>query len=675
MTSLLTTPTTQNAAAHPPVRRAAVRDAYRADIDGLRAFAVLLVVTYHIWLGRVSGGVDVFLMLSAFFLTASFVRRLEAGDGPRLRRYWARTFSRLLPAASVTLVGVLALSAALVPANLWPTIWQQTWASLLYFQNWALASSAVDYYAPRDSLTSPLLHFWSLSIQGQVFLAWPVLIALVWVAVRRSRIDLRMALIAVFGAVFAASLAWSVIQTASNQTVAYFDTFARLWEFAAGSLLALVMPWLRVPAVVGGLLTWLGIAGLVSCGLVLDVAGGFPGYLALWPVLSTAAVIIGGAGAAGRSVPARLLGSTPLIWLGGIAYALYLVHWPLLIGYFAWSGADRVGLLEGAVLVLVSILLAWAITVAVERPIRSRVSRARMQAVAIAACVGLVAAPLVAWSTTVDMSARAAESAPPAQHPGAESLLPGAAPVPTDAPLKPAPTLLGEEWVALDARCTGENRPSLQMLRDACGQSSWGGEQTIVVVGDSHTEQFMGALMPIAEERGWRLVSFLKGGCALGECGPWTEAALDRIVETSPAAVFTVVTSTEAGTPNEQLGPGVSEAIDRLVDSGVPVIAVRDNPRFTEDPYQCLLERDISGEQCVVPRGEVLAAANPAAGLAGPGVHVVDLSDAICPDGRCPARIGNVAVYLDDDHLTGAYARTLAPFLEDQLGDLIDTLG
>jgi peptidoglycan/LPS O-acetylase OafA/YrhL len=667
-------PTTTERPAHPPSREAVVRGAYRADIDGLRAFAVLLVVTYHIWLGRVSGGVDVFLMLSAFFLTASFVRRLEAGGRPLLGRYWSRTFARLLPAAAVTLLGTLAITAWLIPQNAWPTIWEQAWASLFYVQNWVLATSAVDYYAPRDALTSPLLHFWSLSIQGQVFLIWPLLIALVWLSVRATRLPLRGALIAVFGAVFAVSLAWSVIETASNQTFAYFDTFARLWEFAAGSLLALVMPVLRVSARVGAMLTWTGIAGLVSCGLVLDVAGGFPGYLALWPVLSTVAVVVGGAGPGRGSVPARVLASRPLTWLGGIAYALYLVHWPLLIGYFAWSGEERVGLLEGAVLVAVSILLAWVITAALERPVRTRATNPGLQSVAILVCIGLVAAPLAAWSTAVDRTARAAESAPPALHPGAESLLPGAPPTPADAPLKPAPTLLEEEWVALDARCTGEQRPAEQIVRDSCGQSTWGGRETVMVVGDSHTEQFMGALMPIAEEREWRLVSLLKGGCSLGACEQWSEAVLDHIVDVRPAAVFTVATAAETDGPGEELSPGIEPAVERLVRAGIPVIAVRDNPRFTEDPYQCLLETDLTGEDCVVPRADALAAVNPAEDLAGPGVHVVDLSDAICPDGTCPARIGNVAVYLDDNHLSGAYANTLAPFLESQLLDLIDAL-
>ena len=141
---------------------------YRADIDGLRAVAVLLVVTYHVWFGRVSGGVDVFLMLSAFFLTRGFVRRMPGPHPVRPLRHLLGIFRRLLPAAAITLVAVLALVRTVYPPTVWNSVWEQTWASLLYVQNRILAADAVDYYA-RTETPSPLQHFWSLSVQGQAF--------------------------------------------------------------------------------------------------------------------------------------------------------------------------------------------------------------------------------------------------------------------------------------------------------------------------------------------------------------------------------------------------------------------------------------------------------------------------------------------------------------------------
>ncbi len=136
-----------------------------------------MVVTYHVWLGRVSGGVDIFLLISAFLLTLSFVRKVENGSPLKLVSHWLHLFKRLLPAAVVVILGVLIGTWAILPQSRWPDVLDEAWASLLYRQNWLLADSAVDYYAQDHSGASPLQHFWSLSIQGQVFILWPLVFA------------------------------------------------------------------------------------------------------------------------------------------------------------------------------------------------------------------------------------------------------------------------------------------------------------------------------------------------------------------------------------------------------------------------------------------------------------------------------------------------------------------
>ena len=146
----------------------------RQDIQGLRFVAVLLVVVYHVWLGRVSGGVDIFLALSAYFLTRSFVRKLDDGRPLALFSYWARTFARIVPLATLTVLAVVVTAPLVMPITAWPDVQQQAIASALYLQNWWLAISDVSYYG---SAPMPLQHFWSLSIQGTIFLAWPLIFA------------------------------------------------------------------------------------------------------------------------------------------------------------------------------------------------------------------------------------------------------------------------------------------------------------------------------------------------------------------------------------------------------------------------------------------------------------------------------------------------------------------
>ena len=154
------------------------RGAYRRDIDGLRAVAILLVVIYHVWIGRVSGGVDIFLMISAFFLTGSFLRRMQADRPIEAGRFLISRFRRLMPAAAVVLAATLGVCWVMMPETMWPQLWKEGWASLGYVQNWVLAFDGVDYYAHDAALASPLQHFWSLSVQGQVFVLWALLFLL-----------------------------------------------------------------------------------------------------------------------------------------------------------------------------------------------------------------------------------------------------------------------------------------------------------------------------------------------------------------------------------------------------------------------------------------------------------------------------------------------------------------
>uniref|UniRef100_UPI0020A6305E acyltransferase family protein n=1 Tax=Arthrobacter sp. H41 TaxID=1312978 RepID=UPI0020A6305E len=343
---------------------------FRPEVQGLRALAVLMVVIYHVWLGRVSGGVDIFLLLSAFLLTISFTRKIESGRPLRLLAYWLGLFKRLLPGVVVVLLAVLGATALLVPSSRWPGILDQTWASLLYVQNWELAGNAVNYYALDNSAASPLQHFWSLSIQGQVFLLWPLIFAGSALAARALGRPVRTALIAVFGMVFLSSLAFSVGQTATDQAAAYFDTRARLWEFALGSLVALALPYLRASVPVRVVLGWIGLGAMLSCGLLLQVQQQFPGYIALWPLLAAACIIVAGRTGSRYGVD-RLLAAAPLVRMGNISYALYLWHWPVLVIWLVVAEKPAAGLLDGAVVIAASLLLASATTHFIETPVRS----------------------------------------------------------------------------------------------------------------------------------------------------------------------------------------------------------------------------------------------------------------------------------------------------------------
>ncbi|MDQ6752496.1 MAG: acyltransferase [Actinomycetota bacterium] len=671
---------------------AAAKKGFRPEVQGLRALAVLMVVTYHIWLGRVSGGVDIFLLISAFLMTLQFTRKVEKGQPLQLIRHWLHLFKRLLPAAVVVLIAVLLGTWAFLPPRRWPDVLDQAWSSLLYFQNWVLADNAVDYYAIDHSGASPLQHFWSLSIQGQVFILWPLIFAAAAVLLRMLKLarvpgtdkwlSYRALLAVAFSAVFAFSLAFSVRNTASNQAYTYFDTRARLWEFALGSLLALALPYLKFPRMVRVVMGWTGIVAMLSCGLILTVDQQFPGYVALWPTLAAAFVIIAGQSGSRFGVD-RILSARPLVGMGNISYALYLWHWPVLVIYLSVIGAPAVGLLQGLVLIAVSILLAFLTTKYVETPLRRwewpemHVWRA---AVVIIACGALLAGPVAFAQTRLNAYDASVAAQPAADNPGAAALEPGYAgsPSPNAKPI-PAPAQLKNEFATIDGDCTGKLAPSSPVLAQICHANKPTGTpaKTIVVLGDSHSQQWLPDLDAMAAAHNWQIVMLIKDGCRYGgdsptradDCNQFNALDRDYVTNLHPEAVFTLASLTLKDAPYESEVPAYLDGITGFTDAGIQVIGMRDNPRFNINMADCAATKGASAPACNPPLSQSLAEASPMDGYRGKvnNLFLMDMSDFICTNDVCPAVVGNVYVYKDDNHLTKTYTQSMAPMFEQQL--------
>ena len=346
--------------------------ARRNDLDGLRGVAIALVAVFHIWFGRVSGGVDVFLVLSGYFFGGMVLRRALTADAslsplPHLTRL-AR---RLLPALVVVLGAAALLTVVLQPETRWEAYADQSLASLGYFQNWHLSNIAADYTRAGEAV-SPLQHLWSMSVQGQFYIALlAVTLALAYLLRRvvRTRLDLVFA--ALLGALTVASFVYAVVAHTDNPTAAYYDSFARAWELLVGVLAALLLSTLRMPMWLRTAAAVAGVTAIVSCGALIDGAALFPGPWALIPVGATILVIAAGSGhPASIPSPLRLLAARPFVQLGAIAYSLYLWHWPLLIFWLVHTGRPRVGVLDGLGVLAVSVLLAVVTHRFVENPLR-----------------------------------------------------------------------------------------------------------------------------------------------------------------------------------------------------------------------------------------------------------------------------------------------------------------
>ncbi|MGW5312198.1 acyltransferase family protein [Nocardia thailandica] len=671
----------------PPVAAApipaAAKAGFRGDLEGLRGLAIGLVVVFHVWFGRVSGGVDVFLVLSGFFFTGMLVRHAERETDPRWWPVVTRTLRRLLPSMVVVLAAVLVATVALRPYTQWSAISEQVLTSLLWVQNWELALTWADYLA-ADPSVSPLQHMWSMSVQVQFYAVTLPVVAVVALACRRwfPAVPPRAVTAALVAATAAASFAYAGAGLATHQGWNYYDSLARAWELLAGAALALALPWIRLPRALRVFLGTVGVAAIVLCGwLILDAANRFPGPAALLPVGAALAVILAGAGADDRPVPtARLLGGPVPRTLGEIAYSLYLWHWPVLIFYLSETGSAQAGSIDGAGIVAVSLALAWATHRWVETPFRSATAtggwaRRASRWLPAVLTVAVVAASS-AWQFVVLPSGRTQTAGALEQdlYPGAEALASGGV-VPA-APLRPTvfeaatdippPTADGciADW---DTRAVV-----------TCVYGDPEAERTIALAGSSHAEHWLPALQVLAAERSFRITVYLKMGCPLtlaadamykGEANPdcrdWSAEVLDRLAADRPDWVFTTGSRPrdEGGdeTPDDYLAVWAA-----LSERGLNVLAVRDTPWLRRgtvrykavdclagggDPVGCGMRR----EDALSPRNPLT---EPAAGF--PNVFPIDLSDAVCEPDRCPVAAGNVLIYHDEHHLSASYSRSLA---------------
>ncbi len=266
---------------------------YRHDLDGLRGVAIALVAVFHVWFGRVSGGVDVFLVLSGFFFGGRLLRgALTPGASLRPVPEIKRLVRRLLPAMVVVLAASAVLTILIQPETRWETFADQSLASLGYYQNWELANSAADYLRAGEAV-SPLQHIWSMSVQGQFYIAFLALILVFAFAFRRLfGSHMRAAFVVLLAGLTIASFVYAIIAHNTDQATAYYNSFARAWELLVGVLVGAVVPNLRCPMWLRVAMSVTALAVILSCGALIDGVREFPGPWALVPVVATLLFIL-----------------------------------------------------------------------------------------------------------------------------------------------------------------------------------------------------------------------------------------------------------------------------------------------------------------------------------------------------------------------------------------------
>lgn len=683
---------------------------YRLDLDGLRGVAIFLVAVFHVWFGRVSGGVDVFLTLSGYFFIASLLKHVTNSTSPsvswnRAVNPWPRLkrlLLRLIPALFLLLAFAAAMIWWIMPSTRWGPLGEEIVASALYYQNYLLAFSSQDYGA-ADSAVSPLQHLWSMSMQGQFFVL-TMLVAfalggLLKLGAKRWEVLGRRNTVAwIVGisllAVAVLSFAWANYRHGINQPFNYYDTVARLWEPLVGGLLAIWMPRLPMPQWLRTLLTVVGVALIATSGIWIAGVEQYPGVMAWVPVGATLLLIWAGSSRTARrpvpgadlSLGGKVLAHPWIVWLGSIAYSLYLWHWPILIFYLTWRFKDRVSFLEGAGILLLSVLIAWLCTKYIETPLRSGRGKGFSVRYRRILAVILVALTVFGGTSAVYWQARAASmkvdtsNLDPRLYPGARAFIDDA-PVPAIPPV-PSPEAAKEDW-PLSHGPHFSNFGDLSVKVGVYGDPT--ATRTIAVVGGSHSEHWMTALDELGKRHGFRVTTYMKAGCALSteavveyqgrkltECQDWVEDVMDRLAVDKPDIVFTTSTRPVPGAePGDYVPQGYLDIFEEFRERGQKVIAVRDTPWGMDppmDPPDCIAEGR-SPYVCGVARDRMLSPVSPTEAIAAefPNMTFIDYSDAVCNDTYCPAVVGNILVWHDRHHLTTAFVRSLIPYLEKDI--------
>jgi peptidoglycan/LPS O-acetylase OafA/YrhL len=680
---------------------------FRRDVEGLRAVAILLVVLYHVHAGLASGGyvgVDVFFVISGFLITGQLVRELRTAGRISLLAFYARRARRILPAAMSTLIVTAVASALLLNPLAAGRALHDVLSAIYFGANVRFAAQGADYFKAGLS-PSPVEHFWSLAVEEQFYIAWPVLLLVsaggwLWIGRRSRREPVHRpatgAVTVVLGALAAASLIASLRQTATAPSWAYFSIVTRAWELAVGAAIALALPRaVRLHRRLAITLSWVGLSCIALAAALFSDTTPYPGDAALLPVLGTAAVICGGCAPASRCFGAgALLGASPFQRLGAWSYSWYLWHWPALVLAPALIG-HPLSEMQAVLVAVVSLVIAATSFALLERPIR------RLQIVVHRPVLGLGAGSVLAAMAVVIVGLSGSLVGPLAST--------GSAEVRLTSPLKLASSSLQADLRAgaRTIKVPSNLLPSLsrgapelpRIIADGC-ELGFGRDHikpciygdrdshtTVVLFGDSHAGHWFDALRLIAIRRHWRLVVMTKEGCTPAEvtfrddatslCARWREKAKARISELHPALVIVSwarwmepLASQRAGVPTDFDGPwqnGVAAIFRFLRRAAKQVVLITDTPYLPQSAPDCVAGHLSDVRPCSVKRRD--AALLPAIKAASLQIAKQEKIDSIdptswfCAPKICPVIVGNLLVYHDKSHMTTEWARFIAPVL------------
>ncbi len=642
-------------------------------------------------MARLTGGfvgVDVFFVISGFVITGVLLRERQASGHTSIAGFYARRLRRILPAATlvilvvvVTCYAVLGYVSGDIVAN------DGRWAAV-FLSNVHFEASGTNYFTAKLP-PSPLQNYWSLSVEEQFYLVYPTLFLIM--ARVKGRISLQTKLAICLAVVIGLSFWYSVIQTATQPTNAYFSPFTRAWELALGAMIAVGTPLLRrVPAHIAAILTWSGLAAIAVAALGFTAQTAYPGTLVAVPVVGTALVIAGGV-VAPRAGAERLLGLRPFQWFGKRSYSLYLWHWPILIIAAEWAGKAALPVGESLALVVLAVVVSMASYSIVENPLRHWRLPTR---ITVAAGVTTVMATVAVLSLMIEIEtasgAGSGVSAAPNLGVVLRQVAQAKAITKVPSAIDPGLAQAASDWGGgvEGAGCAPDLSQSTEHL---CILGDVHAPRLMIVYGDSHALMWLPAFDAAARDAHMRLLVLGKTNCPASlitvggppgtgpsgspyvACNRWHSWAVKTINRLSPSVVV-VSQASYYLTPElkvftaSQWQIGLTDLFDAIHVQQARTILLGNIPLLPESGPSCLSAHVDDVRACSTPVARAYERLDQAELKVTETRHIryIDPTPWFCSN-VCTAVVGSYDVYMDQYHVSATYATYLSDVLAQAL--------
>ena len=649
---------------------------FRPEIEGLRIVAALLVAIYHIWFGKVSGGVDVFFVVSGFLITTSIISTINKTGEFKFWPYISKLMKRLFPLAFIIILVVLILSIFFLPSTIFDKTIKETFSSMFYYQNWQLAISNTDYL-DANQMKSPFEHYWAMSIQGQFYIIWFILFSGILLLIKKYGLSNGKRLVnVVLGFLFIVSFIYSVYLTAINQPLAYFITFTRVWEFALGGLLCINLSSIKISNIAAEIIGWIGLIGLILTGALFDVSTMFPGYIALWPMTCALLIILSGNKETKYGVK-NFLSMPIMIKLGGVSFGIYLWHW-VLLSFYKYNISENPGIVAGLLIILLSIALSFVTTKYIETPIRNaKFNKLAFKRIGYIALVNiLLITGLVSHNQYVKIQDKKAVANK--DYPGALSINLDKDKIIEN---KPKPEFAN---VFDDLPQSHLDNSNQSMSKSEVKVGKYGKKKdykaTIALVGSSHSEHWLGAVIKAAEENDYRVINITRSGTRFSTGykkntlqDDWVKN-VENYLEKADDIDLVLSHVTASDTESEKIQQQMVDQLLKVKNNyGIEVMAIRDIPRYD---FNVSEELEKHGEKDTIERmnkenRQLDEAFWEQISNEEKDLPQFDPSEYFKVNGKYRPIIGNIVVYRDMDHMTNTYSETFGSILGDEIQKVV----